>query len=87
MARAASLSELFELLRTHSGTIRQMLGEPDAQLSVPTDGKGLRVLAEIPGFVGGPRHIKITYKLRGREIEVPIEISTGYENYILSCTG
>jgi hypothetical protein len=48
MARKAIGREILVLLSERSGEMRTLLGEPLAQLSMPTDGKGLRVVAAVP---------------------------------------
>ena len=80
MYRLATAAELIELLRQHSGDVRRLLKLPRAQLSIPTDGHGLRVLAEIPNRPKN-RHVIIRYNLRGQDIEIPVEVRDTFEKF------
>jgi hypothetical protein len=80
--RLATPTELRKLLREHGAEVRNLLGEPYAQLSIPTDGRGLRVLADIPR-PGASGRITLTYRLDGQDLEVPVELSDDFETYLL----
>ena len=48
MTRRATALEVRTVLRERPLDLRAMLGEPAAQLSMPTDGRGVRILARLP---------------------------------------
>jgi hypothetical protein len=80
MARRATASEILKLLRDRSGEMRALIGEPMAQLSMPTDGKGLRVLAALPHPTTGAVVI-LRVTVGDEEVEVPVQISGDFERF------
>jgi hypothetical protein len=78
--RTATARELHKLLSENGANLRNLLGEPRAQLSLPTDGKGLRVLAEIP-TPGTKGLITLTFRLEGQDLAIPVELADTFEHY------
>jgi len=85
MPRRATASEILTLLGKRSDEILGMLGEPEAQLSLPTDGAGARVLAALPHT---PRigQVFLRFDIGDEEVEVPVELSTEFEHFRATAT-
>lgn len=78
--RTVTFDELRRILREHSDQLCRMLGEPRAQLSIPMDGRGLRILAGVPR-PGASGHVMLSYSLDGKKLKIPVELSDDFENY------
>jgi hypothetical protein len=76
--RKATTPEILDLLRTHSGELRDILGEPAAQLSLPTDGRGARVLARLP-HTPDQHETTVVMVLDDQTLEIPVQLSGDYE--------
>lgn len=78
MARKATPQELRTLLREKTAEIRRSVGDPEAQLSIPTDGKGLRILAVLRKVPNVPSTV-ITVRLANEDLEVSVELLSDFE--------
>ncbi len=78
---AATAKDLLRLLRERAPEVRQRLAVEDAQLSLPTDGKGLRIKVSVrPGMSSElPHHIE--FELDNRIIDVPLEVDEDFQEY------
>jgi hypothetical protein len=80
MMRKATASEVRTVLRERASDLRAMLGEPEAQLSFPTDGAGVRILARLPH---PPNAALVTLRLvvNDLEVEIPVHLSGEFRRF------
>ncbi len=81
--RRATAAEINAVLREQSPRFLQFLELREAQLSIPVDGKGLRVKVSVrkgerPAYVG-----KVAWKIGEETVAIPLEIAEDYEEYSL----
>ena len=81
--RRATAAEINTVLREQSPRFLQFLELREAQLSIPVDGKGLRVKVSVrkgerPAYVG-----KVAWKIGEETVAIPLEIVEDYEEYSL----
>lgn len=83
MSRQATAVEVAAILREQSSRFLRMLQLKDAQLSIPVDGKGLRVKVSVRK--GERRSIvdSVTWQMDEMQVTIPIEIVEDYEEYYL----
>ena len=79
----ASANQVLRLLREQSHQILSTLKMPRAQLSMPTDGRGVRILVGIDRRAAGgpPVPQRLQMNLDGELVDVPIEIDPVYQDY------
>ena len=84
MSRQATFDDLAALLRGHSEDIQKKLDVPQANMSIPTDGKGLRIRVSVPEDSSGdfPEQIKMSLD-DGSEVDVPLEVHRDFRPYEL----
>lgn len=78
MSRQATALEIMHLLRTRFGDVQAMLGEPKAQLSLPTDGKGARVLARVP-HPPARAEVTLVMTIDDQKVEFPVQLTADLE--------
>jgi len=79
MARRATAEEIGLILREQYAELWKICGA-QAQLSMPVDNKGARVLARVP-YNPEKAEISLLIKLNDEQIEVPVEFSMDYERF------
>jgi hypothetical protein len=79
LIRKATAEDIGIILREHFVKLWEELGVR-AQLSMPVDGRGVRVLARVP-YKPEKTHITLLFNLNNDQIEVPIELSEDYERF------
>jgi hypothetical protein len=70
--RRATYSELRDLLTSNPTKLLWIIGNPNAQLSIPLDGRGLRVLVEIQA--GRSKEVPATVHVRIGDEDVDIHM-------------
>jgi len=76
--RRATTAEIVTLLRSRSSEVRKMIGEPAAQLSVPRDAQGPRVLARLPR-APTQRNVMLVVQIDDEQVEVPVQLSGEFQ--------
>ena len=81
MPRQATANEITAILRNQSSRFLRELQLEDAQLSIPVDGKGLRVKVSVRK--GETRSIanSVTWRIDEKQVTIPIEVAEDYEEY------
>lgn len=79
--RAATGSEILEILREHSAELKRRLRLSDVQFSLPTDGKGLRIKVSLRRQGGGSLPSRIEFPLGEVVVAVPLEVAHDYQDY------
>ncbi len=82
MPRRATAVEVMTLLRERPHDVLDMLNEPEAQLSLPVDGAGVRILAAVPHLPVSSGTV-LRLSIAGQEVEVPVEFSEQAEEFVL----
>ncbi len=76
----ATYQQLKDLLTGRLDHLKSKLNVSNANLMVPTDGKGLRILASVPAGEGKPGHSTIECELStGKTVSVDVEVHQDYE--------
>ena len=83
MSRLATATEILALLRGRPDDVRGLLGEPSAQLSLPTDGRGARILARVP-YTPHQSSTKLVMSINDIEVVVPVQLLKGIETFRVS---
>ena len=84
MPRPATLAELQTLLSEHPMRVLSRVGDEHAHLSIPTDGRGLRVLVETRTDRLAERvPDSLRIRVRGHMVDVPLEARATAQNYEL----
>jgi hypothetical protein len=78
MSRKATVSEIKKLLKERPNEIRGLLNEPLAQISLPIDDSGPRILARIPHALVAKATI-LQFTVDGENIDVAVELSDDYD--------
>jgi hypothetical protein len=75
-----SLEQLTEILRTHPSELLKKLGLKRAQLSMPVDGKGIRIRVSVspPDLKKVPR--EIPFQLDSQAFNIPLEAIADYSD-------
>ena len=82
MGRQATFDDLAALLRGHSGEIQKKLHVDRANMSIPTDGKGLRIRVSVPEDSSGDFPDQIEMSLDdGTQLNVPLEVHKDFRPY------
>lgn len=82
--RPATFSDLTEVLREQSNIIQERLSVGQANMSIPTDGKGLRIHVSVPQDAPNGLPEKIEMRLSdGSDVEVPLEVTKDFRPYRL----
>ena len=84
MSRTATAAELKTLLSEEPMSVLSRIGDVHAQLSIPTDGKGLRVLVETRTDAQArrvPRSVRV--RILGDMVSVPLEARATSQDYRL----
>lgn len=82
MPRPATIAELQVLLSKHPTRILSRIGDKHAHLSIPTDGRGIRVLVETRTDALADRvPDSLRVRLRGHIVHVPLEARATAEDY------
>jgi len=81
MSRRATAQEISSLLRDRGSELRALLREPKAQLSMPMDGHGVRILARLP-HPPMASMVSLTLILEsGEDVEIPVQLSADFESF------
>lgn len=80
--RDATFEELTELLGRDPAALLGRIGIPDCQLSIPTDGKGLRVLVETAPGEGASVPASVELRVGGEEVRIPLEVRESRQRYV-----
>lgn len=82
MPRPATLAELQMLLSKHPMLVLSRVGDEHAHLSIPTDGRGLRVLVETRTDALADRvPDSLRVRVRGHMVYVPLEARATAQDY------
>ena len=79
--RRATYSDLRDLLISDPMRLLRIIGNPDAQLSIPLDGRGLRVLVET--HVGRSKEVpsSVCVRIGDEDVDVLMEARETAQNY------
>ncbi len=81
MGRPATFEELRQILSERSADLQRQLKVADAQLGIPTDGKGLRIQVSIrPGTAVKIPEV-ISFELADGSVDVTLEVIENYQQY------
>jgi len=83
MARTATAGELLQILRTYSHELQRRLHLPEAQFSLPTDGRGLRIKVSVRPHRHADLPNRIMFEMGGAILEIPLEVSEDFQDYEL----
>ena len=83
MATLIPLDHLLRLMRWHSVELQQQIGSCPIQLSLPTDGKGVRVKVSVPPGCRSQIPDHVTFTLDGQPYVIPLETDEDYQDYVL----
>ena len=82
MIRSATFAELQMLLSKYPVRILSHVGDVHAHLSIPTDGKGLRILVETQTDAEAERvPTSLHVRVRGFTVNVPLQARATAQNY------
>ena len=80
--RRATYGELRELLSSAQRRLLVRLGTPpNAQLSVPADGRGLRILVETEAGFAGAVPKTVHMDLHGEDVAIRVEVRDTAQSY------
>ena len=74
---------LLLLMRDHSVELQRKISNIPMQLSIPTDGKGLRVKVSVPKGYRSQIPDNVTFTMDGKSYLIPLETEEDYQNYVL----
>lgn len=83
MSRQATAIEVATILREQSSRFLRVLQLKDAQLSIPVDGKGLRVRVSVRKGERRSDVDSVTWQMDEKQVIIPIEVVEDYEDYYL----
>jgi hypothetical protein len=78
---------LAQIMRQHSLELEQRLGGIPVQLSVPVDGKGIRIKVSVPPGYRSQVPRFVTFTLEGESYVIPLEVEEDYQEYRLQGIG
>ncbi len=81
MTRRPRATELHKILRDRSLEIEDRLAVSPVQLSMPVDGKGVRIKVSVQKGFGGALPSKIEFPLDGETLEIPLEVREDFQDY------
>ena len=77
----ADVAQLQQLLSAETEQLQEKIAVEPLELSLPTDGKGPRLLARVPkGMASGVPEV-ITVTLKSKQLVVPITVEDNFEVY------
>lgn len=80
--RSATFNELAEIVRDQSSVIQEKLSVEQANMFIPTDGKGLRIRVSVPKDAPDDLPERLEMSLRdGDDVEVPLEITKDFQPF------
>jgi len=83
-ATPVTLDRLVRILRNHSVALQQRIAAPcPMTLSLPTDGRGIRVRVSVPAGCGSQVPGQINFTLDGQEDIIPLEVQEGFPQFAL----
>ena len=80
--RQATFGELKDLLTSNPMKVLMELGNPDAQLSIPLDGGGLRVLVETHAGKSCEVPTTMCVRIGGEDVEFRLESRDTAQDYV-----
>lgn len=83
MARPIPLDRLMRIMRYHSVELQHQIGSCPIQLSIPTDGKGVRVKVSVPSGYRSQIPDHVTFTLDGQAYDIPLETKEDFQSYVL----
>ena len=83
MKRTTTFEDLQEILTKHSVRLLERLKVREANLSIPTDGQGLRIKVSVhPGTKGSEKRERVDFELDdGSIVEVRLEVVEDFQEY------
>jgi len=81
--RRASASEVARLLRTAPAEVERLLGVAPVQMSLPTDGMGVRIKASVREGFAKKVPKSIVFRFDADEISIPVETVEDYQDFSL----
>jgi len=81
--RRATAQELVRILREQPLELQAALGVSMAQLSIPTDGRGLRIRVSMPAGADVSIPETIQWRLGDELVEIALEAAGDYQDYEL----
>ena len=79
--RNATFAELQKLLTTNPASLMSSIGKTGCQLSIPTDGRGLRVLVETEPGEGAEVPNNVSVVIDHEVVCVPLEVRETKQAY------
>ena len=77
------LNRLIPLMRHESVAFEKRIGTCSMQLSIPTDGKGVRVKVSVQPGHRSEIPNEVTLTLDDQTFVIPLEVEEDYQNYVL----
>ena len=79
--RHATFAELKELLTSDPTKLLLEIGKPDAQLSIPVDGQGLRILVEVEAGQSKKVPASVFVRIGDEDLELHLEVRETAQDY------
>jgi len=83
MKRSATVSDILQILRHHSIELQKRLAISPLQLTMPTDGKGVRIKVSVQQGQQHKLPRMIEFPLGDDMLNVPLEVQEDYQEYKL----
>ena len=82
MSRQATFDELAAVLRDRRAELLDALGLEVANMHIPTDGRGLRILLSVPEDFDQELPARLGMQLEdGTEVEIPMEVRRDFQPF------
>ncbi len=79
--RRATYSDLRDLLTSDPMKLLWIIGNPDAQLSIPLDGRGLRILVETQAGRSKEVPTSVCVRIGGEDVDIHMEARDTAQKY------
>lgn len=87
MATLIPFDRLLRIMRHHSLELQHHIGSCPIQLSLPTDGKGVRVKVSVPSGYRFQIPDHVIFTLDGQDYVISLETAEDFQSYVLHSTG